>query len=109
MGVIDVFMGQPGMQQRLDRRVRPGGINQRRPLDIHHIFVRQRIQRPQPQQHIHSHSRQASRLNIAQIPSRPFDMNHRQRVTVDIGQRLLHRGIAAAMHHQIRVLANDPR
>ena len=41
MGMIDVFMRQPGVQQGFDRGVGCSGIDQGRALDIHHILVRQ--------------------------------------------------------------------
>ena len=44
MRVIDEFMGQEGVQQGFDRRVRRGAVEEIGALHAHHVLIRQLIE-----------------------------------------------------------------
>ena len=64
MGVVDEFVRQEGMQQRLDRGVGRGGIEQVQPLHVDHRLVGQRLERAQLSERFELHHRQAPRLDV---------------------------------------------
>ena len=73
MGVIDEFVRQEGVQQRLDRRIGRRRIHQIDALVIHHVFVGEARQREQAAQRRELHRRQARRLDVAHVPARALD------------------------------------
>ena len=67
------------------------------------------LQRAQPAQLVQPHRGQALRLDIAHVPAAALDAQH-----VDIFAELifrggLHRCVAAAVQHQLRIAAEQPR
>jgi len=53
--------------------------------------------------------RQARGLDRAHIPTGAFDAENIDRIAVEIGEPRLHRGVAAAVQHQPRILAQQAR
>ena len=109
MRVVDIFVRQKGVQQRLDRRVRRTWIEQIGALDAHHILVRQRVAFAQFSQRCESDRRQAGRLDIAQVPAAAFDAQHLGGIPEQIGQDRLDRRVAAAVQHQPGIAAEQTR
>ena len=67
MGVVDEFVRQEGMQQRLDRGVGRGGIEQVQPLHVDHRLVGQRLERAELLERFELHHRQAPRLDVGHV------------------------------------------
>ena len=83
--VVDEFVRQEGVQQRLDRRVRRRGIEQVRALDAHHVLVAERGARAQLAQAIEPHRRQARRLDRRHVRARALDAEHLDLVAEEVG------------------------
>ena len=69
MGMVDEFMRQEGVQQRLDRRVGRAGIEQVQALHIDHGLVGERIERAKLAQRLELHRGQTLRLDIGHVPA----------------------------------------
>ena len=69
MGMVDEFMRQEGVQQRLDRRVGRAGVKQVQALHIDHGLVGERIERAKLAQRLELHRGQALRLDIGHVPA----------------------------------------
>ncbi len=108
MGMVHVSVRQEGVQQRLNRRVGGGAVQQVLALDVDHGLVRQCAQIAQRQQRGQAHPRQAGRQDGVQIPARALDVQHLLHPPEQVGPAHLDRGIATAMHDQIGVAADDP-
>ena len=109
MGVVHEFVRQKGMEQRLDRRIGRGRVEQIEPLHIDHGLVRQGFERAQLAQGPELHRRQAPGLDIGHIGARALDRDH---LVVDaeiVASARLDRGVAAAMQHEERIAAQEPR
>ena len=109
MGVVDEFVRNEGMQQRLHGRVRRHRIDQIGALQLHHLLVGQFFAGAELLQGRQPHRRQARGLDRAHVPAGALDAQHVDGVAVEIGQLRLHRGIAAAVQHQPRILAQQAR
>ena len=109
MGVVDEFVRQEGMQQRLDRGVGRGGIEQVQPLHVDHRLVGQRLERAQLSERFELHHRQAPRLDIGHVGARAFDGDHLVLLPEIVRPLRLHRGVAAAVQHQQRVAPQQAR
>ena len=109
MGMVDEFMRQEGVQQRLDRRVGRAGVKQVQALHIDHGLVGERIERAELAQRLELHRGQALRLDIGHVPARALDRDH---LVLDaeivLGARL-DRGVAPAMQHEQRIAAEQAR
>ena len=109
MGVVDEFMRQEGVQQRLDRRVGRAGVEQVQALHIDHGLVGERIERAKLAQRLELHRGQALRLDIGHVPAGALDRDH---LVLDaeivLGARL-DRGVAPAMQHEQRIAAEQAR
>src|SRR6185437_16125578 len=109
MRVVDVFMRQEGVQQRLDRRVGRAGVDEVGALEIHHVLVAQRVARAQAAQRRETNGGQAGGLDLAHVPAAALDAEHLDFVADEVGRLRLHRGIAAAMKDEALVAAEQPR
>ena len=109
MGVIDEFVRNERVQQRLDRRIGRGRIDQIGALQPHHLFVGKIFARTKFYQRREPHRGQARGLDRAHVPAGALDAKNVDGVAVEIGDARLHRGVAAAVQHQARVLAEQTR
>jgi hypothetical protein len=109
MGVVDELVRQEGVQQRLDRRVGRLAVQKVAALDVDHVLVGKRLQPDQLAQRFEPHRRQAGRLDRAHVPATALDAQHLDWRAGDVRHLGLHRGIAAAMQHQPRLAAQEPR
>ena len=107
--MVDEFVRQKGMQQRFHRRVWGTGIEQVDALEVHHVFIRQGIQRAQPFQRRQPHRGKAGGFDIAHVPARSLDAQDIDILAQLIADHRLDRCIAAAMQHQLRIGAQQPR
>jgi len=103
MGMIDEFVRDEGVQQRLHARIGRRRIDQIGALQPHHVLVGQRFARAQFQQRRQPHRRQAGGLDRAHVPAGALDAEHFDVFAVEIADPRLHRGIAAAVQHQARI------
>ena len=108
MGVVDEFVRQENMQQRLDRRCRRHRIEQVGALDLHHVLVGDHGAGEQLAQRRNPDRGQAGWLDRAHVPAGALDAHDVGVVADEIWHAQLDRGIAAAMQHQARVLAEQP-
>ena len=109
MAVIDVCMGQEGVQQGLDGWVGRARIQQVEALAIDHVLVAQAIQRAKGAQALQPHRGQAGGLDGGHVPARALDAEHGHVIAHDIGPGGLHRDIAAAVLHQPALSPEQPR
>ena len=109
MGVVDEFVRNEGVQQRLDGRIGRGGIDQIGALQTHHFLVGKLLTVAQFFQRREPHRRQARGLDSAHVPAGTLDAEDVDGIAVEIGEARFHRGVAAAMQHQPRILAQKPR
>ena len=107
MGVIHKGVGQEGVQERLHRGVGGGRIDQVVALGGHHRLIAEGIQSPQGAQRLQAHRRVAGWLDRAEVPAGTLHAQHRNRFAQQAGHAGLHRGVAAAVQHQIRVGAQQ--
>ena len=103
MGVVDEFVRQEGVQQRLDRRIGRRRIEQVLALDAHHVFVAEFFARAQLAQAVEPHRRQPGRLDIGHVGARALDADDAGGFAEQVGDGRLHRRVAAAMQHQLRI------
>ena len=69
MGMIDIFVRQEGVEQRLDGRIGRRGIEQIDALVVHHVFVGEAVERAKAPERRELHRRQAGWLDVAHIPA----------------------------------------
>ncbi len=109
MGVVDIFLRQESVQQRLDRGVGRAGVEEIGALIAHHVFIGELVALAQLQERLQPHGGQAGRLDIAQIPAAALDAKNLDLVASKIGRFRLHGGVATPMQDEQRVLAEEPR
>ena len=109
VGVVDEFVRQEGVQQDLDRRVRRRRIEQVLALDAHHLLVGERVAGAQLAQAIEPHRRQPGGLDRRHVGARALDAERLDLLAEEIGHRRLHRGVAAAVQHQLGIAAEKTR
>ena len=109
MGVVDEFMRQERVQQRLDRGVRRRRIEQVETLHIDHGLVGECGKRAEPAQRLELHGRHALRLDLGHVPAGALDRDHLMLNPDIVLGTGLDRGVAAAMQHEQRVAAEEPR
>ncbi len=107
MGVVDEGMRQERVQQRLDRRIGRGRIDQVGALQRHHVLVAEAVQLARLQQRRELHRRQARRLDHRHVPAAALDAEHVPGVADEVGDFHLHRRVAPAMQHQARLAAKE--
>ena len=98
--MVDVFVRQKRVQQRLDRGVRRAGVEQIGALDAYHVLIGQRVAPAQPAQRREADGGQARRLDIAHIPAAALDAQHLGGVAEQVRHHGLDRGVAAPVQHQ---------
>ena len=110
MGVVDELVRQEGMQQRLDRRIGRHRIDQVRALDAHHVLVGERRARAQLAQRRRA-APPAGPPARSRAMSQPEPLTHSTSTSSPSrsGMRGLHRGVAAAVQHELRIAAEQPR
>ncbi len=109
MGMVDEFVRQESVQQRLHRGVRRGRIDQVGALQRHHVFVGKALELARLEQGRELYRRQALRLDDAHVPAAALDAQNVPFVADQIGYSQLDRGVAAAMQNQSRLAAEQPR
>ncbi len=109
MRVVDEFVRQEGVQQRLDRRIGRGGVDEVCPLQRHHVLVAELVQRARLEERAHLDRRQALRLDDAHVPAAALDAEHVPLVADEVGGLGLAGGVAATMQHQAGFAAEQPR
>ena len=109
MRVVDEFVRQKRVQQRLDRGVRRAGVEQIGALDAYHVLIGQRVALAQPAQRREADGGQPRRLDIGHIPAAALDAQHLGGLAEQVGHHGLDRGIAAAVQHEPRIAAEQPR
>ena len=107
VGVIDEGVRHERVQQRLDRRVGGHRIDQVGALDPHHLFVRQRVERAQLAQGCEPHGGKAGGLDRRHVPAAALDAEDLGFLAHQIGNARLDGGVAAAVQHQLRILAEE--
>jgi hypothetical protein len=109
MSVVHHAVGEPGVKQRLDRGVRGGAVEEVRPLDVHHLLVRQGLQRPEPVQGCQPHGRQTRGRDGIEVGAGALDVQDLHGLAEHVPRRKLDRGIPAPMHHEVRHPADQAR
>ena len=109
MGVVDEFVRQEGVQQRLDRRVGRPGIEQIGALHAHHVLVGQRRAR----RNLRSGASRTAGSPAGSIAamSQPLPLTHSTSASSPSRSRDdgLDRGVAAAVQHEPRLAAQQAR
>lgn len=108
VGVIHKRVGQEGVQQSLHRGVGGGRIDQVLALGRHHRLIAEGLEDPQGLQGLQPHRRMARRLDRAQVPARSLDAQHPDRLAQQTVHGGFHRGVAAAVQHQLGVGPQQP-
>jgi hypothetical protein len=107
--VVDELVRQERVQERLDRRIRRAGIEEMRAELVHHLLVGERAERAQPAEMREVDGGQPGRLDRVEIPSAAL---HEERLDLVADERLhrpLERRVAAAVHHEVGIAADQPR
>ena len=107
MGVVDEFMRQEGVQQRLDRRIGRIGIEKIGALQRHHILVGKAVALARFQERRELHGGQAGRLDHAHVPAAALDAENVEGFADEIGRHGLDGSVAAAMQHEARIAAEQ--
>ena len=106
--MIHEFVRQEGMEEGLSGRVRRCRVEQSATLSIDHVLIGKLFQLAQLPNSSKPDSRKTGRLNVAHIPTGPFDAKRVYLVAGDVSHRGLHRGVAAAMKNQPGIVAEQP-
>ena len=109
MRVVDEFVRQEGVQQRLDRRVWGHRIEQVLALDTDHVLVAELRPRAQLAQPVEPHRRQTGGLDRRHVAARTLDAKHLDGFAEQVRQRGLHRRIATAVQHELGVASQEAR
>ena len=89
MGVVDEFVRDEGVQQRLDRRIGRRRVEQVGALQPHHVLVGELFARAQLQQRRKPHRRQARGLDRGHVPAGALDAEHVDLIAVRSASRVL--------------------
>ena len=84
VGVVDELVRQERMQQRLDRRIGRGGIEQVLALDADHVLVAQRRAGAQLAQALEPHRRHAGGLDRRHVGAGALDAQHVDRLAEQV-------------------------
>src|SRR4051812_12542066 len=109
MRMIDEFVRNERMQQRLDRRIWRHWIDQIGALHSNHFLIGKFVAPAKFKQRRKPYRWQASRLDRAHVPAGALDAESFNGIAVEIGQPCLHGGVAAAMQNEAGVLAQQAR
>ena len=109
VGVEDEGMWQIGVEQGFDRTRWAACIQHLAAHGIHHVLVREAVQRAQFQERVQPHAGQAIGADRTQIVPAAFHVNDRVLNSEQVWPLHFARGVAAAMLHQIRVATNQTR
>ncbi len=109
MGMVDKFVRQERMQQSFYGGIWRAGIEEIDALVVHHLFVRQALERAQAAKRCETDRGQAGGLDIAHVPAGAFDADDLELVTEEIVQLRFHRRIAAAVEDEARIGAEQTR
>ena len=107
VGVVDEFVRQERMKQRLDRRVGRRAVEQAPALGVDHILVGQRLERGEGAHGVEPHRREALGFDGGHIVARSLDAHRRNGVAGEVGQGCLDRTVAAAVLDEARVAAEQ--
>ena len=108
VGMEDVSVGEEGMEQRLDRRVRGVRIEKVAALEAHHLPVAEGVERTQPAQRREPDRRQAGGLDPSHVPTAALDAQRLDPFAGQVGGGRLDRAVAAAVEHEPGVRAEQP-
>ncbi len=109
MGVVDEFVRQERVQQRFDGRIGRRRIEQIDALEIDHVLVGELVERAQTAQRREPHRRQPCGLDIPHVPAGTLDADDFDRVAQQVPHLRLDGGITAAVEHEPRIAAQQPR
>ena len=107
--VVDVFVRQEGVQQRLNRRIGRAGIDQVCALHAHHFLVRQHRAPPQFAQWCKAHGGESCGLDRRHVPAAALDAQHLDLLVEEVLDDGLDRGVAAAVQDELGFAAQEPR
>ena len=105
--MVDEAVGQEGVEERLDRRIRSPGVEEVSPELVHHLLVgelRQAAQAPQMRQIDGGQPRWLDRVEV------PAAALHEERFAAIAEKRRngsLERRVPAAVHDEVGVLADE--
>ena len=100
MAVQHRHVRQEGVEQRLDRRLRCGGVEPGRRQFAHHVGVGQRLEVEQRAQAGERHRGEPRPFDRGEIPARPLDVDGVDDLAGDVRPRRLHRRVPAAVKHE---------
>ena len=107
VGVVDEFVRQEGVKQRLDRRVGRRAVEQAPALGVDHVLVGQRLERGEGAHGGEPHRRKALGFDGGHVVARPLDAHRLDGVAGEVGQDRLDRTVAAAVLDEARVAAEQ--
>src|SRR5262249_34398976 len=84
-------------------------LSRSRALDTKELLAGQGRARAQLAQTIEPHGGKPRRLDRRHVRARAFDAQHRDLLAEEVRHRGLHRGIAAAMQHELGIAADEAR
>ena len=109
VGMIDKALRDEGVQQRLDRRIGRHRVEQVRALRLHHLLIRHGVALEQQTQLGEPHRRQPGGLDHRHVGARALDAEDIDLAPHQVRHAQLHRGVAAAVQHELRVAAEQAR
>jgi len=109
VAVVDEFRRHEGVQQHLHRGRGGQRVDQEGALRPRHILVGKCFARAQCAQLIEPHGGKTGGLDRAHVPARAFDVKRLDLPAGKIARLGLQRGIAAAVQHEVRIGADQPR
>ena len=109
VGVIDEALRNEGVQQRLDRRIGRHRVDEVRALRLHHLLVRHGVALEQHAQLGEPHRRQPGGLDHRHVGAGALDAEDVDLAPHQVRHAQLHRGVAAAVQHELRIAAEQPR
>ena len=109
MGVIDERVRHEGMQQQFQRRAGRHRIEQIGALHARHVLVGKFVAAAQLAQRRKPHRHHAGRLDGRHVGAGALDAQHLDLVACEVAHPRLHRGVAAAVQHELAIAAEQSR
>ena len=109
VGVVDEALRNEGMQQRLDGRIGRHRIDEVGALRLHHLLVGHGVAREQQAQLREPHRREPGGLDHRHVGARALDAEDVDLAPHQVRHAQLDRGVAAAVKHELRIAAEQPR
>ena len=109
VGVVDEFVRQERVQHHLDRRIGRRRIDQIGALDADELVVVDGVERAQFAHRVKPHGGKPVRVDRRHVGAGGFDAQHLDVLAEAVAHARLQRGVAAAVQHELRVAAEQPR